>query len=336
MFTTNTYLLTMSCSKFVSSLSGNANGGPRTNLSVVSLKEFIAFYSHELSEYYGEDFGNPDIKSDQVGDTLIICLVDFGYWRNTSPTTTKTLRKAGRDRRMKIKHRYSYDNPMNRIHGFLIGEEVRNSLIPEENKILSLSLICASVFSDKKGVGSDLMDHFLHLSKEAGYTDVILEVSNEWAGTEADSEEEESDEESDEESNEETDEESDSDEEEDSWVPSEEVIDIISHEFWRKTMRKPDGDTPFYNVAKDYISGHVADYLYAAEGDVEEAEPQYVSDEDDPKDHEYGGFWYRKGRSSQIGLIKFYEKFGFVEEPEIHLGWHCYGNIPLPSMICSL
>ena len=46
---------------------------------------------------------------------------------------------------------------------FLIGEEVRNSLVPEENKILSLSLICASVFSDKKGIGSDLMDHFLHL-----------------------------------------------------------------------------------------------------------------------------------------------------------------------------
>ena len=314
----------MSFSKFTSSLSG----GTRTNLSVCSLKEFITLYSHELSDYYGEDFGYPDIKSDQVGDALIMCLVDFGYWRNTSPNTTRTLRKAGRNRRKKIKHRYSYDNPMNRIHGFLVGEEVRNSLVPEENKIISLSLICASVFSDKKGVGSDLMDHFLHFAKEAGFTDVILEVANEFSGMDV-AYDDESDDESD-------DDESDSDEEEYSWVPSEEVIDIISHEFWRKTMRKPEGDTPYYNVNKDYISGCVADYLYATEGDVEEADPQYVSNEDDPKGHEYGGFWYRKGRSSQIGLIKFYEKFGFKEEPEIHLGWHCYTDVPFPSMICSL
>jgi len=326
----------MSCSKFTSSLSGKENGGPRTDLSMCSLKEFIAFYSHELSDYYGEDFGNHDLKSEEVGDTLIMCLVDFGYWRNTSLNTTRTLRKAGKSRRLKIKHRYSYDNPMNRIHGFLIGEEVRNSLIPSENKILSLSLICASVFSDKKGIGSDLMDHFLHLSKEAGYTDVILEVANEFSGMDVDTDDE-SDDESDSEDEDESDDESDSeDEDEESWVASEEVVDIISHEFWRKTMRKPEGDTPYYNVAKDYISGHVADYLHAAEGEVEEVEPQYVSDEDDPKGHEYGGFWYRKGRTSQIGLIKFYEKFGFVEEPEINLGWHCYTDVPFPSMICSL
>jgi ribosomal protein S18 acetylase RimI-like enzyme len=321
----------MSCSKFTTSLSGNENGGPRTDLSVCSLKEFITFYSHELSDYYGEDFGCPDIKSDQVGDTIIMCLVDFGYWRNTSPNTTRSLRKAGKSRRLKIKHRYSYDNPMNRIHGFLIGEEVRNSLVPEENKILSLSLICASVFSDKKGIGSDLMDHFLHLAKEAGYTDVILEVANEFSGMDVADDEDDEDESDEEDS--ESDDESD---DEESWVASEEVVDIISHEFWRKTMRKPEGDTPYYNVAKDYISGHVADYLQAAEGEVEEVEPQFVSDEDDPKGHEYGGFWYRKGRNSQIGLIKFYEKFGFVEEPEIHLSWHCYTDVPFPSMICSL
>jgi ribosomal protein S18 acetylase RimI-like enzyme len=323
----------MSCSKFTTSLSGKENGGPRTDLSVISLKEFVAFYSKELSDYYGEDFGYPDIKSDQVGDTVIMCLVDFGYWRNTSPNTTRTLRKAGKNRRQKIKHRYSYDNPMNRIHGFLIGEEVRNSLVPEENKILSLSLICASVFSDKKGVGSDLMDHFLHLAKEAGFTDVILEVANEFSGMDVDT-----DDESDDESDDSDDESDDSDDESDdeSWIPTEEVVDIIAHEFWRKTMRKPEGDTPYYNVSKEYINCHVSDYLYATEGEIEEPEPQYVSDEDDPEGHEYGGFWYRKGRNSQMGLIKFYEKFGFVEEPEIHLSWHFYTDVPFPSMICSL
>ena len=29
----------------------------------------------------------------------------------------------------------------------------------------------------------------------------------------------------------------------------------------------------------------------------------------------------------------FYEKYGFYEEPEIHLSWHCYGDSPFPTMV---
>jgi len=297
-------------------------------LNHMSLREFICYFSLELEDYYDSDFFDNVSQEEEEegageeGDTLIICLVDTGPLRKTSRNTSKSLRKAGQQRRRKIKHRYSYDNPMNRIHGFLIAEEVNNSLIPSHSKLISLSLICSSVFSDKKGIGSELMNNFLDQSNNKGYTDVILEVANEWSGVDIESEEEsEESEESEEES-------------EESEYPSEEVIDIITHEFWRKTMRKPIDDRPYYNVAKEYIRHYVSNYLHRCRGDIIDLEPQYVSD--DPLATEYGGFWYKKGRSSQLGLIKFYEKFGFKEEPEIHLGWHCYGNIPYPSMICSL
>ena len=260
------------------------------SLKNMTLKEFICCFSLDLEEYYGEDFGYNDTSSSgedggSEGDTLIMCLVDTGPGRNTSKRTSQSLRKAGLKRRQKIKHRYSYDNPMNRIHGFLIGEKVTNSLIPSHNKIISLSLICSSVFSDKKGIGSDLMNRFLEQSKAKGYTDVILEVANEWSGVDVESEEED-----------ETEEEEDEEEEEsdvDAWEPSEEVIDIISHEFWRKTMRKPTTNQPYYNVAEDYIRSLVSDYMYDLEDDIchTGTEPLSISDEDDPKDNEYGGFW---------------------------------------------
>ena len=48
---------------------------------------------------------------------------------------------------------------------------------------------------------------------------------------------------------------------------------------------------------------------------------------------EYGGYWYQKGKREQIKLMEFYEKYGFYEEPEIHLSWHCYGNSPFPTMV---
>ena len=66
----------------------------------------------------------------------------------------------------------------------------------------------------------------------------------------------------------------------------------------------------------------------------EEKQPNYVHEE--PGDNEYGGFWYRKGYKSQEGLIGFYKKFGFVDEPKVNLEWSCYSEIPFPSMICSL
>ena len=58
--------------------------------------------------------------------------------------------------------------------------------------------------------------------------------------------------------------------------------------------------------------------------------------EKDTQDYEYGGFWFKKGYESQIGLIEFYKKFGFYDEPKVHLDWNCFEKEPFPSMICPL
>jgi ribosomal protein S18 acetylase RimI-like enzyme len=302
----------------------------KTNsLTLLTLEQFLEKYAEDLEEYYDEDFGSDKEKDIGNGDTHIYCLVDTGRNRYTSPKAKKNIRRAGKHRRNKIKHRYSYENPMNRIHGYLISDEIKNSLIPEEMNLLSLSLICSSVFSDTRGIGTELMNHFINYASENGYSDIVLEVSNEWAGiNESDEDESDDGDESDDED------ESNEEEEDDLWTPSEEVIDILSHEFWRKTMRKVEEDVSYYNVSKEYISENISNYLFSSVGEIEEKIPKYLSSE--PGENDYGGFWYKKGKREQKKLMDFYRKFGFYEEPEIHLSWHCYGDSPFPTMVKSL
>ena len=126
--------------------------------------------------------------------------------------------------------------------------------------------------------------------------------------------------------------EEESDEEED----LEEIIDVITHEFWRKTMRhryNENGKYPFYNVDEKYIRINIETYFGLYEEDEEEGEGSPISDSDDPADNEYGGFWYKKGKNSMIGLQRFYEKFGFVEDHRVNTEWKCCCEIPFPSMI---
>jgi hypothetical protein len=265
----------------------------------------------------------------------------------------KKIRKAGSQRRRKIKHRYSYVNPMNRIHGYIILKKENIQKFPEK-KIASILAIATTTFSDKRGVGSDIMDLSIQLMKECGYDDIILEASNDYAYVEEDDDEWEdedetsSDEEEDEEEGTSSDEE-EYEEEERSWYPTEEVLDIISHELWRKTMRKSEGSDPYYNIDKEYIGMVVNDYLFhTEEGNIEnsdeeeeeekeeEEEEEEYSLSEEPEDYEYGGYWYKEGKKSQQRLIEFYEKFGFVEDPDIYLNWGCYDENPYPTMIYSV
>lgn len=316
----------------------------------MDLRDFIRDYAIELENYYGVDFGEDKRGFSYFGgfdgseDPCIICFVDEED-RTFASTKRPALRRAGRGRRQKIKHRYSYENPMNRIHGFMFVEGGNNNLTPEDKNILSLSLICSSTFTDKKGIGSDMMEILLAGAKEVGYTDVILEVANEFSGKGQESDDEELSEEEDEEQAEQPEYEESDDEESDDeeqaehsdevWFPDEDALEIISHELWRKTMRFKD-DIPYYNVDKDYISQHVEEYFYYQDYEEEDEEKEPIRVSDEPEDNQYGGFWYRKGYKSQEGLIGFYKKFGFVDEPKIHHEWNCYSIVPFPTMICSL
>ena len=305
--------------------------GKISGLEFISLREFIWRYSDELEEYYDEDFSLPS-GFEEAGDIVIFCMVDNGLFMRTD-VLKRRFKNSGKERRDKIKHRYTYDNPMNRIHGFICVEQV--NIV--EKKALSISLVCSSLFSTKKGIGTDMMNIILESSKNVGYEDIILEVSNEWA--EMGIEEEESEEEEEEEQAEQLEEEQAGQLEEDSWVPTEEVIEILNHELWRKTMRKQNDYIPCYNISKDYIYYQIENYLnntiYEC-NECKEVEKKTIKDPDDPKGNEYGGFWFRKGRDSQKKLMDFYKRFGFIEDPKVHLEWGFFGDIPLPTMICSL
>jgi len=257
-------------------------------------------------------------------------------------------RRAGKERRDRIKHKWSYKNPFNRIHGYIFLTDV-TSPETEGRKVVSISIICSSIFSNVRGVGSALMRITESRMRELGFTDIVLEVANDHAErVEEWYEEEEEEEEEDEE---------DEEEEED----FEDLVDVISHEFWRKTMRKVDGE-PYYNLEKEYIDEALWEYFldegdfeeisnrievrslpgdisinrgvvihyWSTNEDEEEDEEEIVSDE--PEEYEYGGYWYQKGKASSKQLMGFYEHFGFHEDPKVHLRWKCFTHIPYPSM----
>ena len=88
-----------------------------------------------------------------------------------------------------MRHRHSYANPFNRIHGFgVLYKHVRLTL---ERKFSQSLRYASTPFSDKKGIGSDMMDAVIRIARDCEYDDIILEVSNEYAGLNFESEEEE-------------------------------------------------------------------------------------------------------------------------------------------------
>jgi len=332
----------------------------KTGLSVLSLRSFISRFSAELSDYYDEDFGSissqPNMIDDyEFGDTIVFVLADLN--ENKDPTWVpshiqKKYKRSGKLRRKKLRHQWAYENPLNRIHGFLIMKNVTNS--HHTQKTMCIDTICASYFTTKKGIGSDLMVLAKDFSVALGAHDIVLEVANEYSGNgfsetedssdeEDSSEEENSDEETDEEeSDEETDDETDEESDEDIWYPDDNVMNILTEELRKKCMRKSkDGSRVYYNLDQEYIEAGLWNYFHCAH-DCEEGElwtgteKRIISDKDDPKDTEYGGFWYLKGKRSQEQLMKFYEKFGFKEDSEVHTDWCMFSEIPYPSMRCHL
>ena len=178
--------------------------GRRTGLSMVSLRDFVYHYGEELEEYYGADFVPTGEEKWFHDNTIgkeslytILCMVDFrGGDILTKKGITKKIKKAGMERRKKIKHRYSYVNPMNRIHGYIILKKEYIQPYPWK-KVMTISVIATSPFSDKRGIGSDIMEIVIKLAKSCEYDDIILEVANDcsWRGFENEEEEEEEEEE---------------------------------------------------------------------------------------------------------------------------------------------
>ena len=320
-----------------------------SNLRRMTLREFCEEYQEDMSEYYGEEFWThrDEIITDcDMGDTVILCLVDDREVNlNSVPDhQKKKIRKSGKWRRDKIRHKWAYVNPMNRIHGYIVLKDLTNQ--KHETSILSISAICSTYFTDKKGIGADLMELAKDWGKNErfGYHDIVLEVANEYSGMgfDEESEEEESEEEySSEESEDEESEEESEEEEEFPWIPCESALDILSSELWRKCMRKDWRGNPTYNLDQAYIEEAISDYMNCEKNSEDD---KYIwsgtskreVNKNEPGENEYGGFWYRKGKKSQERLMKFYEMHGYKEDPDVHLSWCCFSEIPYPTMRLQL
>ena len=331
----------------------------KSGFTAMTLRAFIARWSQELCDYYGEDFGDIDkeiVYDFSFGDTLVFVIVD-NQTSNTNEiplAIKKKLKKAGKWRRDKLRHQWSYLNPLNRIQGFLVMKDVTNTQIlnsyGKSKCVFAIDTVCSTYFTEKKGIGTDLMNLALLLAREIGATDVVLEVANEYSAQgmessdeETDDEESDDEESDDEESDdEESDDEESDDEDKELWFPDEGVIDILSNELWKKCMRKNSRGIPYYNLDQDYISENLRCY-FETEKNAEEDEDVWsgydkniISDVNDPNDSEYGGFWYNKGKRSQARLMSFYEMFGFREDLYVHTDWCCFGGIPYPTMRLSI
>lgn len=300
---------------------------------IMRLNDFLVNYQEEFDEGF-------NIKSKCKNSPYdILCLVDTrkDVKHTMSPERRKKFRRFCRQRREKVKDRYHYCNVFNRIHGYLILEEKTGTkCVPKEKKVISLSLICSSSYSNKKGIGSALMNFMIQISKEKAYTDIILEVSIDHVTPYEDYED--------------TDDEDESSEEEDDpegtdpegteaerIEQNEDIITRLTKEFIRKTLRHTVEDGHVianYNIYDEYIEDIIYYYLNDLIIDYEEEEFTPF-DPKEPGQYDYGGYFFKKG-ISETPLIKYYEKFGFEEMPEINYVWKAFSSSPYPTMILNI
>ena len=223
-------------------------------LEVMSLRDFIHYFHEELGEYYDEDFGSgTGIKDSDYGSTLIFCLVDTrktrggGFSEFIPSHIKKKIKKAGKWRRDKLKYQWSYVNPLKRILGYIVVKDLTN--IHHTSKTLSLSCICSTTYTERRGIGGELMRVVQRYGEDAGYEDIILEVANEFSA-QGMSDEFWEEKEGNYEDGEEDSEEEDSEEEDwdEKWYPDECALEVLSYELWRKCMRKNERGIPYYNL----------------------------------------------------------------------------------------
>ena len=298
---------------------------------ILRLSDFLKQYKTEIQEDFHIKYRYTKTSYD------ILCLVDCreDIRHTMSQERRKKFKNYGKWRRDKIKEKYHYSNIYNRIHGFLILEEkTGKKYVPKQEKVISLSLVCSSSYSNKKGIGSALMNFMINSYKDLDYTKIILEVAIDHVTEGYDSEEEYYTEysESDEEEIEEY-----SERESEIIYKNSEIIERLSKEFLRKTLRHSIQNG---HVIADYAIGeeYISEIIYSYMNDIYE---EYKDDEFkifDPKapgEYDYGGYYFQKGRSETY-LLDYYTKFGFREDPKINLEWQVYSIVPYPTMVLDL
>jgi len=286
----------------------------KANLTFHGLSDVLEMYHDEIVAYYGiEEY---EFHYENSSHYEIVCLVDISDEKihTMKPGLRKRYRKAGKYRRQKLEDKYHYNNPLNRIHAYIIMEMAPGFAGPDT---LGINVVCSSNYSDIKGLGNYTMTSAISAAKKAGFKDIVLEVGN----NDAESIEGSSDE------SDESDEESDESEEEEE--DFEELIEEVACALWKKSVRHK-GGAPYYSVDENYLRIIISEYLYNQ--DPGWVEPETNLDEE----YGYGGYYYQKGKRKSRDLMRYYESFGFVEDPIVHIEKKCFSDVPFPSMSLTL
>ena len=185
--------------------------------------------ARHFTESKGHDEDDIELDSDiRAVDNNRKYLIYFAVDNRDIPGYFDTKKRRVKYRRKKLQKRYTYSNPLNRIHGFTVLDDDPCLCKNKLQKYLSIKIICANPFASKaniKAVGSYLLMFVMCLGYKYHFHKLILEVTNSEAADilgeeydeDSDSEEEDDDddEEEDDDDDEEEEEESDSDEEND-------------------------------------------------------------------------------------------------------------------------
>jgi hypothetical protein len=285
----------------------------KANLTFHSLSDVLEMYHEEIVAYYGIEAY--EFHYENSSHYEIVCLVDISDEKihTMEPELRKRYRKAGKYRRLKLEDKYHYNNPLNRIHAYIITE-ISPGFTGSDT--LCTNVICSSNYSDIKGLGNYTMTSTISAAKKAGFKNIVLEVGNNDAESIDDSDE--SDESSD-----------SSTEEEEEEEDFEELIEEVACALWKKSVRHERG-IPYYSVDENYLRIIVSEYLYNQ--DPGWIEPETNMDEE----YGYGGYYYQKGKRKCRHLMRYYESFGFIEDPIVHIEKKCFSDVPFPAMCLTL
>ena len=305
------------------------------DLVLMSLREFISLYSDEVLEVLDEQ---NELRLHNTSYNEVLVLVDTDPDRKHCMTTElrkQYKRSAGQARREKMQERYHYHWVWPRIHGYMMVSHANPTMEYgtglHHRSILRLDSIVSSAWSNRRGIGTFMLDSLKSIAQHSGaFTDIILECSNDQVSGE--------------------------DEDEytitypedvpgDGYPEVEYLKETLTSFLWKMGMRlirKKSNRTgnmetvPYYNIDHMYIEEFLEINLYGVKEDKKigfaNTWRPYVLDPAHPSETEYEGLDYYRGLAASRRLIVFYEKFGFKLAGYVNTEWKIFSKVPYPAM----
>ena len=138
--------------------------------------------ARHFTESKGHDEDDIELDSDiRAVDNNRKYLIYFAVDNRDIPGYFDTKKRRVKYRRKKLQKRYTYSNPLNRIHGFTVLDDDPCLCKNKLQKYLSIKIICANPFASKaniKAVGSYLLMFVMCLGYKYHFHKLILEVTN--------------------------------------------------------------------------------------------------------------------------------------------------------------